>query len=820
MKRFHLAVLAFFLFNLLSQFAFAVTISGKVTGAANEPLAFANVYVKGTSNGTTTNLDGFYKLEVPEGIIEIIFRYVGYKTRNEKINISGVPVVLDIQLEQQEYTLGEISVKADAEDPAYAIIRKAIEKRKFYLQQVDEFSCKVYIKGIQKFTKYPEKFLGVDVNLSEFVDSTTGIIYLSESVSEYNFKKPDQVKEIMISSKVSGSNRAFSFNQASDMEFNFYENVMDVSGLSPRGFISPIASSALFYYRYRLEGSFYENGHWVNKIKVTPKRKSDPVFSGYIYIQDSLWRIHSTDLYLTKDSQMEFVDTLKVNQVFIPASENDDIWMQGSVTLTFYFGALGFEGNGNFVAVFSEYNLSPGFDKKYFTGMVMKVNEDSNDKDSSYWEKNRPVPLTQEETRDYIKKDSLAVVRESKPYLDSLDKANNKFSFSDLIGGYSYSDRYHKREYSFSSLLQNIQFNTVEGLNAGIAASVEKNYEDRRSVTTGVHARYGFSNEKLSASANVHYIYNRKKHSYLTVEAGDDLVQFNANAPISPLINTSYTLLAEKNYMKLYRKQYGFIKSGRELINGVRLGGTIEYATRSAVQNTTDYKLVDKDNRDYSSNNPLNPYSEQFLFKTNNSLKVLMDIRLRIRQKYIDRPDVNYIIGSKYPEFIFSYLKGIKAAFTDVDFDKIEVGVQDQQGLGMFGTFNYYGVYGKYLNNNKLYFTDATHFNGNQTFFSGFEMNRFDLLEYYKYSTADEYIQVFTEHEFGGFILNKLPLLRKLKLNEVAGFRFLHVPGFENHYEASIGLQKLGFIRADFVMAFEKGKTKTGFVIGVKGIIR
>ena len=71
-----------------------------------------------------------------------------------------------------------------------------------------------------------------------------------------------------------------------------------------------------------------------------------------------------------------------------------------------------------------------------------------------------------------------------------------------------------------------------------------------------------------------------------------------------------------------------------------------------------------------------------------------------------------------------------------------------------------------------------------------------------------------------GFIMNKIPLLRKLKLNELAGFRALYVPDKDSYFEASFGLEKLGFIRADFVVGFdEKGNTRTGFVFGVKGII-
>ena len=41
-----------------------------------------------------------------------------------------------MELESENYTLSEVQVRADAEDPAYPIIRKAIENRKKYLNEV------------------------------------------------------------------------------------------------------------------------------------------------------------------------------------------------------------------------------------------------------------------------------------------------------------------------------------------------------------------------------------------------------------------------------------------------------------------------------------------------------------------------------------------------------------------------------------------------------------------------------------------------------------------------------------------------------------
>lgn len=811
-------LLSTLLFLFVSVPSWATEVTGRVTNTKGEPLPFANVYIKGTTKGTTTNIEGYYRLEVPQGRTELVFRFIGYRMRIETISAGKDPVQLNVELESENYTLSEVQVRADAEDPAYPIIRKAIENRKKYLNEVDEYSCDVYIKGVQKLTKYPKKILGMEITLDEFIDTTTGIVYLSESVSRFNYKKPDKVSETMISSKVSGSNRAFSFNKASDMSFNFYENNMMVGDLGKRGFISPIAQSAMLYYRYRLDGSFMENGRWVNRIEVIPRRKTDPVFAGYIFIQDSTWRIHSLDLYLTKEAQVEFVDTLRIEQVFIPATASEDIWMLGSATFDFVFGIFGFEGNGNFVGVYSGYEINPGLEKKAYKGGIMKINDDANKRTNEYWDQVRPIPLTVEEIRDYYKRDSLMVIKESKPYLDSLDRINNKFAIGNLLTGYNYRSRYHKTEYNFSSLLDNVQFNTVEGWNVGLKSSATKTYPDRRMISGGLDVRYGFANEKVQSVGRIRYDYNVKKFAYLMAEGGMDLVQFNDAKPISPIINTSYTLFGEKNYMKLFDKKYGKIITRIEPVNGLRFRLSVEYSVRDAVTNSTDYTITDVKSRFYTSNNPLDPQNDLPFFEKNEALKAGLTIRYRFKQEYIDRPDLIYITGSKYPELFLNYEKGFdQLAGSDVDYDKIEAGIEDAMKLGMLGNFSYHVVYSTFLNKNRVYFMDVQHFNGNKTFLSDFQQKRFDVLDYYKYSTTEDNIQVFAEHNFGGFILNKIPGVRKLKLNEIAGFRMLHVPDAVTHYEVSFGLEKLNLIRADYILTFDKnGNAGSGFVIGIK----
>ena len=88
--------------------------------------------------------------------------------------------------------------------------------------------------------------------------------------------------------------------------------------------------------------------------------------------------------------------------------------------------------------------LEKQFDKRTFTREVLSFQENANKKDDDFWNAIRPVPLTNEETTDYIKKDILQTKKKSKQYLDSIDTKRNKFGFMDILSGYSYNNSFKK----------------------------------------------------------------------------------------------------------------------------------------------------------------------------------------------------------------------------------------------------------------------------------------------------------------------------------------------------------------------------------------
>ncbi|MCU0376484.1 MAG: DUF5686 and carboxypeptidase regulatory-like domain-containing protein, partial [Chitinophagaceae bacterium] len=266
---------AFVAFIFLSVSAVAQTVAGTVTGQQGKVIAYASVYVKGTSIGTTTNNEGKYQLELKPGTYTLTCAHIGFLLQQRTIQVkAGEQVLVDFTMPEQTVELNEVVVKANAEDPAYEIMRKAIAARRAHLAETSDFESTVYIKGLIRTLKVPKAVLGQKVKLNnDIIDSTgKGIIYFSESVTRYSRSKEGQVKENVVSARVSGNSQGFGFNSPADLEINFYENLIMLEGMNSRGYVSPLNDNALGFYNYKYEGSFYEDGKEVNRIKVTPKR--------------------------------------------------------------------------------------------------------------------------------------------------------------------------------------------------------------------------------------------------------------------------------------------------------------------------------------------------------------------------------------------------------------------------------------------------------------------------------------------------------------------------------------------------------------------
>ncbi|MEO6851801.1 MAG: DUF5686 and carboxypeptidase regulatory-like domain-containing protein, partial [Mucilaginibacter sp.] len=707
----HTLLLFLFCNICFSVVAQQLSISGKVTDQNGKPVPFASIFIKNTTNGASANSEGDYSIKLPAGSYEVLYRAVGYKQEIRKVALNN-NTVLNVTITEEVYELKSVTINANGEDPAYAIIRKAIKRRKAHLGEVKAYTAEVYIKGLQKLLAAPKKFMGADITQigKEIgLDSNRrGIVYLSESESKVSYKYPDLVREDMISSKFSGSNRMFSFNRASDARVNFYQNFQSWGGLSNRPLVSPVSDNALFYYKYKLMGTSTENGVVINKIRVTPRRGHDPCFDGFIYIIDDTWHIYALDLYITSRANINFADTVRINQQFMQA---DSKWLQSSNKFEFTGGLLGFRLKGYFISVYKDYDLNPVF-KKHEFDEILNIPQKVNKNDTAFWNKERPVPLTEEETKDYQKKDKLAIKRESKTYLDSLDKSTNKVTpLGLMLTGVNIINRYKRAYYHFDPIISSILFNTVEGpvINYGFTYRKRADSVSAKSIGFGANVRYGFSDHLFDANANTTLPVG---NFVLNLAGGSQVADLNNNSPISPFVNSLYTLFERQNFEKLYQKKFAAATLSGRITGGWQASASLEWADRRWLPNTNSYSFFSPDKHQFTSNNPLTPDQDSPLFPENQSFKLMVRTTYDFSNKYETYPFGRRYLPSEYPTIGLTFTKGFKNIVgSDVDYDLLSADISKQDiSMGVYGRSSFFVGAGKFLNANKLYFPDYKQF--------------------------------------------------------------------------------------------------------------
>lgn len=282
--------LLFLFFYSFSLSIFSQELKGTIYDSDGNVIPYATIFIKELSMGTTSNGEGKYEVALQPGINTLQFRSMGYQQVDLSVEMDSSIIQKNIVLPQQVFTLHEIRVYKGDEDPAYPIMRRAIAMAPYYLNQVKEYKADVYLKGTAKLEKVP-KFLRdeamVDINGAILKE---GDMYVGESFSEITFHAPDRYHQKIVSSNMTNLGQDSKTFDLGLVTSNPYQPIISDN------MIMPIAPQAFANYKFRYEGYFTEGKELVNKIRIIPKRKSNQLFSGYLYVVDGLWCLKGIDL--------------------------------------------------------------------------------------------------------------------------------------------------------------------------------------------------------------------------------------------------------------------------------------------------------------------------------------------------------------------------------------------------------------------------------------------------------------------------------------------------------------------------------------------
>lgn len=820
---------------LLSFAVRAGIVKGRISDDKGAALPFATVYVQGTTIGTNANAQGDYTLSLAPGTYKLVAQFIGYQQTSFNLSVtSDETITHDFRLKEQGLQMKEVTVKATDEDPAYRIIRKAISRRSFHQKQIRSFQSGVYLKGVLRMRNISDRILGFKVDkddkkaMSGSGEDTTGkgVLYLVEQMSDYYSQEPNKQRTIIHSVRESGDPNGLGTSSLPAV-VSFYDNNVDISEqAAPRGVVSPIANGAISYYKYKLEGEFTESGHVIYKIAVTPRRLYEPLFNGTIYIMDDEWGIHSLDLSINKKQGLEFLDTMRITQLYLPLKK--DVWVIKSQVVNLVIGIFGFNAAGDFVTVYDRQKVNEPIPDSIFGGRVTSIYDaNANKKDSAYWNETRLMPLQEDEARDYVYKDSVYLRVQSPGYQDSVRRRRNKIGLGNVLySGISHSGKGYKWSMTTNALITMTNYNTVEGLNIAPKASFNIFLDSSSSLQVRTAVRYGFSNSHFNGIGSLAYTRKSKilagRSWSLGVEGGKYVFQFNRDNPISPLYNTIATLLYRENFLKIYERWQAGLSFRQNLGNGFSWRAGVEYQQRLPLENTTDFTWASEKTGGFTDNTP----KELMGLGWTKHNAVLGRIALSYQPgfTYVQYPDRKVPRGSDWPVFTLEYEKGIPNLLdSKVDFDKWRFSIEDNFKLNLLGAFAYNVAAGGFLNDKYVGLPDMRHLLGNQVYAASPYLSSFQLAPYYRFSnTADLYGEAHVEWNLQGLITNKIPMLRQARWFLVAGNNTFYADKNLYYTEAFLGVDNLGvnfirFLRVDFVKGWDSFKEQyTGIRIGIK----
>ncbi len=859
-------IVSIFLLICFTLSIYAGGIKGYIKDKSNTPLPYATIFVKEKGTGTSANVDGFYRIALDTGIYTVTFQYLGYQSLTKTIRIGTNFSIINIELEEQAVELATVIVRDGNEDPAYTIMRKAIAKSKYHLNQLDSYKAKVYIKGSGRVTQAPN-FLKKQL-AKEGIDDKKA--YVTESVNQVSYKRPNIFKERVLSIRSSGND-----NNTGPNNFIFS------SFYSPKiaGGISPLSPKAFAYYRFEYEGTYIDQGAEVNQIRVIPRVKGEQVFSGTINIIEDLWCIHSLDLAF---NQLGIIYQIK--QMRAPLQKK--VWMPISYQFDVKAKLLGFAFIYKYISSISDYDikLNPdldgeklvvidekveaktikpsksmlsgelekelkGADKKLKSGgevtrkelkQILKTYEKQEKKktkttnvvynrsievdssahtlDSAYWATVRPIPLDNYELAGYRHIDSVAIAETGD--VDSLKRfKKKKFKPTDLFFGGGYNLGKGQR-IELKPLASSFNFNTVEGYHINYNLSYSKRYRKKNIFYLKPDIRYAFARKKVSGKLGLQYDFSKgyKKHT-IGIEGGKYVQQLNADEPILQQVNTLTTLLAERNYIRLFEKTYLNLNTKFQLFDNLILSLNFENAQRNQLLNTSNHKIVDRTDLEYTPNIPINIELSDTRFEQHRASTFQTNITYKPFQKYRIRNNIKTEISNTSPSFSILYKKGLDDIFSgETDFDQVEFGAAYIHNFGVKSKLGAKVNYGFFPNTAAMTFLDFKHFIGNQTVFLTTAPNdSYRLLEYYNYSTTGDYLTANAYYQMRRFLATQILELRLLGIKENIFINYLNTDSFKNYAEVGYSIDNIfRLFRLEFVTSWQEWKYRDfGFRIGV-----
>jgi hypothetical protein len=739
------SVVAFILLLASGPVFSQTVIKGKVTDAnSGDPIPFVNILLQGTKAGTNTDFDGNFTLRSSVPGDSLVITYIGYRSRKKKVEPNKTQTI-NIQLEEEITTLQEVVFDA-GENPAFEILRRVNDnKSKNDKRRLTAYEYDTYTKIEIDVDNMTDKFRKRKIvkKITQVLDSVERIagedgkpilpMFISESVSKFYFRDNPQLRyEHILKSKINGvgiqdGTLITQLIGSSFQEYNFYQNWLNILA---KDFVSPIADGWRLYYNYDLTDSVYIGDYFCYRLEFYPKSPQDLAFTGTMWITKEGYALKQIDATVGKQANLNFIEKIRIQQELEPTTEGAWIPVKNRVLIdiseltNFSAGML-----AKFYTSNKNVTVNKPYQPSFYDREIVMAEDARLFEQEEYWDTLRHEPLSETEKNVYKMIDTLQNIPVIRTYTDIIKI---------VVNGYYYAGKVHLGPYM--SLLA---YNNIEGVR--VQGGFKTSIEFSKKWIFGGSVGYGFDDDKVKYSGFVQNILSRDRWTTASFRVRSDVGRVGVD---DESLADNYLFLAAQRF-GVFRRGYYFDESrfnfSRELFKGFSTRLAFRYMT---FKPTFDFGYYE------------NPEDKTVETSTFENSEAILEARYARDEVFILNDNERISLGtSKWPILTMRYVRGFKGVLgSDFDYNKLRMSLTKRIRFGPLGTA-YMNLEGEYVFDQLPYPLLSLHL-GNQTpVFAGVTYN---LMRYGEF-ISDRYASMRYHHHFEGFLLNRIPLMRRLK---------------------------------------------------------
>ncbi len=763
-----IALFALFQFTAFGQSA--TEVRGRVVDAkTEEAMPYATIKFDGTTLGTISDINGYFRIESNQPVNTVTVTLVGYDPVTIKVN-PGKSTELSVRMQESGNDLKEVVVKSgkyrNKGNPAVELIQKVIDNKDRNRKESNEYYNFDKYEKVQfalnnvtdkmrnnlLFRKINFIFDNVDTNR---VNGDVSLpFFLRETISDVYYRKSPKAQKEYIRGERNSTLPGYLDNQGLSsaienmyQDVDFYRNAINLVTID---FISPISPIAPNIYRfYILDTVKLMNTPCVH-LYFAPRQKTDLGFMGYMWVAlDSTYALRKIEVGIPKDINLNWVNEMQINQEFdwveSPGTGRglmlvkDEIFMDFG--LTHDSDARSFLGRK--ITSYTDYHINEVLPDSLFRTKVNQLREDGSDsRDEAFWTSNRHDTLTARERGIYKMVDSLNNYKPFKRFMGGV-----KFLFEGYtpVGGFDIGPA--NTFYSF---------NQVEGFRGRLGGRTNPKF-NKHLLLEG-YAAYGFKDEKWKGYAAAYYNFGNAQTLRFPLNQLKVWYQDDVKIP-----GQNLSFVQEDNFLLSFKrgandKMYYTQTVGAEYINENQDGVTYSFSAKN-----TRYRPAGILKFDYEYLDGL------FYQKQVNTTEFGATLRYAPNEQFYQGATYRTPILNKYPIFTLSYAAGVSNLLgSGYDYHRVSAKIEKGFFVSPLGWSIVIAEAGRIFG--QVPYPLLVAHRANQTY--AYQLESYNLMNFLEF-ISDKYVSVNAFHNFGGFFFNRVPLLKKLKWREVVTAKVL-----------------------------------------------